>query len=400
MKPALKYANGQHRSRITAVGVRAEQAAPSLRHRVKALLPAAASQPAATTSSPSTDPQRPSPPPAAAAAAAAAAASSSQSVQAALANPNTALTAAAAFSTIAAAVFASSSSPSQLLHFIDASAHAWVATHTTAEWRLAVGERVISDLPIACGVAAWLLLSAACLSASPRRAAAPLALCWMFYFGAAGAGSLGADPWLVHALKELFARVRPSCEIHHTYSFPSGHTAAATFLVGAALVVLLPLAARLGGWGASAGPAGGSASPGNHSSSGSGDMTGTGRLLDRVVFPIWGSAVATTACGRVLADAVRWVWGLGWRRGVLVVAHCCACRHQSSPHRPAPSIAPSQHWVTDTLAGGSLGVACVSTLSIAVSWVLEAAEASSGTASGEATSTTPLQRGGSRQQDV
>lgn len=37
-------------------------------------------------------------------------------------------------------------------------------------------------------------------------------------------------------------RTRPS-ELHHTYAFPSGHTTAATFIVGSLLFVALPLVA-------------------------------------------------------------------------------------------------------------------------------------------------------------
>lgn len=37
-------------------------------------------------------------------------------------------------------------------------------------------------------------------------------------------------------------RARPS-DLHHTYAFPSGHTTAATFIVGALLFVALPLCA-------------------------------------------------------------------------------------------------------------------------------------------------------------
>ncbi len=54
-------------------------------------------------------------------------------------------------------------------------------------------------------------------------------------------GPVEHDPTLMDVLKNGFGRERPS-PIHRTASFPSGHTAADTFVVGALLFVLLPLA--------------------------------------------------------------------------------------------------------------------------------------------------------------
>jgi membrane-associated phospholipid phosphatase len=242
-------------------------------------------------------------------------------LQAALARPAAVAAAAGAFAALAAAVFG----PLRPLAGLDAAAHAWVAAHTTPEWRLDVGEHVISDGPIAAALAlGWLAPSAAALAAAPRRAVLPLAAAWLGYALGAGAGNPldGSDPPLVHALKAGFARVRPSLEIHQTFSFPSGHTTAATFTVGVGLLVLLPLAVRLAtgrrGW----------------------------RLPDGVALPLWAGASATTAAGRVAADA---------------------------------------HWVTDTLAGAALAVACVAGVVCAVEWLaaLEAA-ASDGAGGGEA----------------
>jgi membrane-associated phospholipid phosphatase len=298
-------------------------------------------------------------------------------LQASLARPEATAAAAAAFAGVALAVFLGPAG--QLVPLVDQSAHAWVAAHTAAEWRLAVGERIISDGPVALGAAACLLLSGAAAAAAPRRAAAPLALCWLFYSAAGGGLGAGPDPWLVASLKGVFARARPSVEIHHSYSFPSGHTAAATFLVGAALVVLLPLAARLMSEGVGRG------------SSGGGSGSSSGRLPDKVVLPVWGVAIATTACGRVLADAVSAFWAGSAGR---CFGCCLAEAYQSlalrAPRPPHPSrqllshpiVHQPQHWVSDTLAGAALSIGCVSALAMAVEFVTAADGGSDGSSDG------------------
>ena len=96
--------------------------------------------------------------------------------------------------------------------------------------------------------------------------------------------------------------MRPS-ELHHTYAFPSGHTTAATFIVGTLLFVALPLVAPALTDEAGAGAAGQPAS------------TRRGRVSARVwrvagaaqrhALPLWAGAAALTATGRVLGD-VHW----------------------------------------------------------------------------------------------
>lgn len=150
------------------------------------------------------------------------------------------------------------------------------------------------------------------------------------------------DPGLVDFLKHTFARIRPS-PMHHTFSFPSGHTSAAVFIVGALVTVLLPFTVQLvmqqqeksrisgrqqdsvvsqaeddcyassndrDSWQMSAPTSGGSSE-------------GFWRMYDVAALSVWAAAWATTATGRVLADA---------------------------------------HWVSDTLAGGCLAIATVSGL--------------------------------------
>lgn len=243
---------------------------------------------------------------------AAAAPANTQRLQAAIASPAGAGAAGLAFAALAWAVFApagaggdagagadatAAASIGGALHLLDATLHAHVRACTDAAWRLDVGEHIISDGPIALGMAAWAALTARAAAADARRAAAPLSVCWLFYALVAGPGVAGFDPPAVHALKALFGRVRPSLEIHTSYSFPSGHTTAAAFLAGAALLVLLPLARRL--------ERGGGKSDSGGSSSGAGTGDGDdGRLPDGIALPVWAAATLTTACGRVLADAV------------------------------------------------------------------------------------------------
>jgi membrane-associated phospholipid phosphatase len=133
------------------------------------------------------------------------------------------------------------------------------------------------------------------------------------------------DAPLVATLKDAFARVRPST-LHHTYSFPSGHTSAAVFIVGALVVVLLPLTVQL-----LQEKAASSSSSMSQQSDGS-DVSAVAAETCSNSWPgldmwsalgMWGAAWLVTATGRVLADA---------------------------------------HWVTDTLAGGMLAVAVVSAL--------------------------------------
>eukprot|EP00878_Enallax_costatus_P025121 GHUV01026844.1.p1 GENE.GHUV01026844.1~~GHUV01026844.1.p1 ORF type:complete len:200 (+),score=58.71 GHUV01026844.1:247-846(+) len=165
------------------------------------------------------------------------------------------------------------------------------------------------------------------------------------------AASLAGDPLLVNFLKHVFARIRPS-PMHHTFSFPSGHTSAAVFIVGALVTVLLPLTVQLlterkQATQPAVEPIDEDTTLFNSSSSNSSSGGSTERYSERVVdskassyqsvsgterfwegydaaaLAIWGAAWVTTATGRVLADA---------------------------------------HWVSDTLAGGCLAIASVSGL--------------------------------------
>lgn len=212
---------------------------------------------------------------------------------------------------------------------LDQAIHQWVEGHTTLDFRL-MADVWISDAFITAGVLGWVACTAACLAKSPSKSAGPLAAAWGFYFATCGAVGHG-DPLLVDALKHLFARVRPST-LHHTFSFPSGHTAAAVFIAGGLLTVLLPLTLRL--W--SAPQSAGSSSSSDDSNSTGSQLQGSGEAaaaaalgsiasLDAAILGVWAAAWGTTAIGRILSES---------------------------------------HWLSDTLAGGCLAVASVSGLAL------------------------------------
>lgn len=208
---------------------------------------------------------------------------------------------------------------------LDHAIHQWVAGHTTLGFRL-MADVWISDAFITAGVLGWVACTAACLLKAPSKSAGPLAAAWGFYFATCGAVGHG-DPLLVDALKHLFARVRPST-LHHTFSFPSGHTAAAVFIAGGLLTVLLPLTLRL--WSAQSAGTEGSGSSNSTGSQLQGSHAAAAALgsisaLDAAILGVWAAAWGTTAVGRILSES---------------------------------------HWLSDTLAGGCLAVASVSGLAL------------------------------------
>lgn len=218
---------------------------------------------------------------------------------------------------------------------LDEAIHQWVAGNTTLAFRL-VADVWISDAFITAGIIGWVVCTVACLMKAPTKSAGPLAAAWGFYATTCGAVSHG-DPLLVDALKHFFARARPST-LHHTFSFPSGHTSAAVFIVGALLTVLLPLTMRL--WSAQAAESGSNSADRADSSSSNtdsvnssavssrkGSSVGFGSILalDATILGVWAAAWGMTATGRILSES---------------------------------------HWLSDTMAGGMLAVASVSGLAL------------------------------------
>ena len=112
---------------------------------------------------------------------------------------------------------------------IDDAARTWASNHAAGNEN-SLG-RVLSDIAPGLGVpcAAASLALVARRGADALRVVAPLGV----GFGAFVQGLSGV-------LKDATQRVRPDPLHHSTYSFPSSHTASATFLAGAFLAVLLP----------------------------------------------------------------------------------------------------------------------------------------------------------------
>ena len=112
---------------------------------------------------------------------------------------------------------------------IDDAARHWAANHAGGNDN-SLG-RVLSDIAPGLGVpcAAASLALVARRGADALRVVAPLGV----GFGAFVQGFSGV-------LKDATQRIRPDPLHHSTYSFPSSHTASATFLAGAFLAVLVP----------------------------------------------------------------------------------------------------------------------------------------------------------------
>lgn len=172
------------------------------------------------------------------------------------------------FAAVSFDVFAPNSA--HLLADIDAALHEWVVANTAAN--NSTTAKLMSNMPILVGIIGWVTTTVLALVRDPLPGLRAVAISWTAYFVAAGTIPHG-DPALVNALKNAFARARPSA-IHSTFSFPSGHTTSAFFVLGVLLAVLLPVAAGPGG-----------------------------RLSPGALVALWGGAGATVAAGRVLIDA-------------------------------------------------------------------------------------------------
>lgn len=70
---------------------------------------------------------------------------------------------------------------------LDQAVHTFVTSHTTVDFRTGAADIYISDLFITAGIFGWLICSAMCLQAAPKKAAGPLAVAWAFYFTTCGA---------------------------------------------------------------------------------------------------------------------------------------------------------------------------------------------------------------------
>jgi membrane-associated phospholipid phosphatase len=182
-----------------------------------------------------------------------------------------------------------------LLQSLDLAVHTWVVNDSglSAFQRQVIAGKLMSDAPIVLGWLVWAVAIASQPRSSKPYPASSLRrtlICGAIYV--VGGGTVnGGDPFLVVALKNVFQRIRPSPN-HSTFAFPSGHTTAATYIMGAALCVLLPMALQ-------------------RFSEAQADVQGAEaterKRIERSLpawWPLaWAACVGTTAAGRVLSDA-------------------------------------------------------------------------------------------------
>ncbi|KXZ56195.1 hypothetical protein GPECTOR_1g169 [Gonium pectorale] len=212
---------------------------------------------------------------------------------------------------------------------LDQGLHEAVLANIDPAVRKALFGGLLSNAWIMAASVGWIFTTATALSRKNPLGWAAVALGWAVW--ALGVGPIEHDPALMDVLKTSFARVRPS-PIHRTASFPSGHTAADVFTVGALLFVLLPAvygaAQRPGGEGSDAGSGrSGGGDGGGSEAEGSGASGLFGAVYSaQYSWSLWALSAATTIVGRVGVDA---------------------------------------HWLSDTLAGGALSMALVGGLAAA-----------------------------------
>ena len=203
------------------------------------------------------------------------------------------LAAAAAFGIMAADIFGPASL--HLLQPLDWQVHVWVLHHLPSDVSSVLAEKWLSDAAIVVGLAAWWVACVTMVVNQPKRGIPLTAAAVAVYMFCAGGVSRG-DPPLVDFLKHVFHRARPS-DLHHTFSFPSGHTTAASFVVGTLVFVLAPAAID--------------AVVAAHGNS---DATSQSRSsLQRLAVPLWVLGTSATAAGRVLGGRALGVRHIGGR---------------------------------------------------------------------------------------
>ncbi|PNH12474.1 hypothetical protein TSOC_000578 [Tetrabaena socialis] len=236
-----------------------------------------------------------------------------------------------AYSAVAIDVFVPDSL--HLLQPMDEALHQWTLSTIDPAVRKQLFGGVLSNGWTVTATFGWIAATSAALTRVNPLAWRATALAWALWIF--GVGPVEHDPALMHALKTNFGRARPS-PIHRSASFPSGHTAADVLCVGSLLFVLLPVAfprvAGPGGGGSRGSVDGGSSDGAGGADAGNGASSGTKLGLPRFIYDVQHSwtllalSVGTTIVGRVGVDA---------------------------------------HWLSDTLAGGSLGLALVAGLASA-----------------------------------
>ena len=107
---------------------------------------------------------------------------------------------------------------------VDLPTHHWVCATLDPETRRFAAGWLLSDSWIASGILGWWVCGATLVAQSGRKGVVLLSTALAAYF-LGGGFLLSGDVLLVDFLKHIFKRLRPST-LHHTYSFPSGHTTA------------------------------------------------------------------------------------------------------------------------------------------------------------------------------
>lgn len=158
--------------------------------------------------------------------------------------------------------------------------------------------QLVSSGPILAGLVGWAAVMVGALAAPSPRLWRALGVAGAMYVGGGGSIRHG-DPLLVGALKEAFERVRPSTMWHTTFSFPSGHTTATSFICGTLLFVLFPVALAAAQERQQARQGGGE--PGPLAAAAAASAAAASALVERR-WQLCLVAAACTGVGRVLAD--------------------------------------------------------------------------------------------------
>lgn len=211
------------------------------------------------------------------------------------------------------------------LRWLDIGIHLFIRNHVSVELH-DFARHTMSNTPIVLGWCGWAAAATALVYNSNIKASNEdssvstgvrhfLLSIAMYLLG--GGTILHGDPWLVKIIKEVFQRSRPT-ELSSTYSFPSGHTTSATFVIGTLLFIILPamLEAYSMKQANGTGVAHASRKSTIRSSTDSiksiesdGKLEHSGRsaleILQQNRILLWIFCVATTASGRVVGD-VHW----------------------------------------------------------------------------------------------
>jgi membrane-associated phospholipid phosphatase len=121
---------------------------------------------------------------------------------------------------------------------IDAAVHISVSSNIPLQLRM-IADHLVSDTPIALGAIA----SLACITEITRRQPKQgLSLLMLLLAMNAMVGGVfaKADAKITTELKQFFHRSRPSDDLHHSFSFPSGHATSVYFTLGFLFLVLVP----------------------------------------------------------------------------------------------------------------------------------------------------------------